>query len=172
MAICIYENLAAFCNRIDATTAEQVKTSSVGGWFLAPFFTVGNLFWVVARFGKVSLPRKHILKIQFHGFRFEISKSVLTGAVSAALGIGGATILGKTLVSGVLKLIPGVGTLAGGAISGAAASAITSALGEAYIQVMDLVFADELQIEDLGTSLGRNKLKDNFKEELKKKSKK
>lgn len=41
------------------------------------------------------------------------------------------SVLGKTAVGGILKLIPGVGTLVGGLINGSVASLITISLGEA-----------------------------------------
>lgn len=39
--------------------------------------------------------------------------------------------LGKTVVGGILKLIPGIGTIVGGVINGSVASLLTTALGEA-----------------------------------------
>ena len=73
-------------------------------------------------------------------FGLDISKSFLTGFVSSTIGSAGATILGKTIVSNLLKLIPGIGTAAGGVISGATAGLLTTALGETYIKVMELIY--------------------------------
>lgn len=102
-------------------------------------------------------------------FGFDISKSVLTAFLSSTLGSGGATLLGKAIVTNLIKLIPGAGTIAGGAISGATAGVITAALGEAYIGIMELVFKGEMRIEDLGTKEGKEKMSVLFKEQLKKK---
>ncbi len=43
--------------------------------------------------------------------------------------------LGKSIVGGLLKLIPGIGTIAGSAINGTVAALITSALGFAFSQI-------------------------------------
>ncbi|WP_300251770.1 YcjF family protein [uncultured Subdoligranulum sp.] len=102
-------------------------------------------------------------------FGFDINKSILTAFLSSTLGSGGATLLGKTVVSNLVKLIPGVGTVAGGAISAATAGALTAALGEAYIGIMTLVFNGEMSIDDLGTKRGKDQMTALFKHELKKK---
>ena len=71
-------------------------------------------------------------------FGLEVNKSLLTGFVSSTIGTAGATVLGRTIVADLIKLIPGLGTTAGGLISGATASLITTALGEAYIILMEM----------------------------------
>ncbi len=102
-------------------------------------------------------------------FGFDVNKSILTAFLSSTLGAGGATILGKTVVANILKLIPGAGSVAGGAISAATAGLITAALGEAYIGIMTLVFNGEMSIDDLGTQKGKDAMSKLFKDELKKK---
>ena len=102
-------------------------------------------------------------------FGFDINKSILTAFLSSTLGSGGATLLGKTVVSNLVKLIPGVGIVAGGAISAATAGVLTAALGEAYIGIMTLVFNGEMSIDDLGTKRGKDQMAALFKHELKKK---
>ncbi len=102
-------------------------------------------------------------------FGFELSKSVLTSLVSSVVGTAGATFLGRTVVSNLCKLIPGVGSVAGGAISGATASLMTTALGEAYIAIMVAMFKGEIKEKDLQTEAGRKRLAELFKEKLQKK---
>ncbi len=102
-------------------------------------------------------------------FGFDVNKSILTAFLSSTIGAGGATLLGKTVVSNIIKLIPGVGTIAGGAISAATAGALTAALGEAYIGIMTLVFNGEMSVDDLATTKGKKQMVDLFKQELKKK---
>ena len=101
-------------------------------------------------------------------FGFDVNKSILTSFLSSTLGAGGATLLGKTVVSNLIKLIPGAGSFAGGAISAATAGALTAALGEAYIGIMTLVFNGEMSLDDLGNKKGKDKMKSLFKQELKK----
>lgn len=69
-------------------------------------------------------------------FGLELSKGTLSTIVTSAIGVGGATFVGRTIALNVMKFFPGIGTIAGGAISAATASAITIALGEAYITVL------------------------------------
>lgn len=99
-------------------------------------------------------------------FGFDVNKSIITALISSTIGAGGATVLGKTIVSNLLKLIPGAGTITGGAISAGTAGVITAALGEAYIGVMELVFRGEMKITDLGTTKGKKKMSELFKEQL------
>ena len=101
-------------------------------------------------------------------FGFDVNKSILTAFLSSTLGAGGATLLGKTVVSNLLKMIPGVGTIAGGAISAATAGVLTAALGEAYIKIMTKVFNGEMSIDALGTKKGKDQMTALFKQELKK----
>lgn len=99
-------------------------------------------------------------------FGFDVSKSVITGFVSSTIGAGGATVLGKTVVANLLKLIPGAGSAAGGAISSATAGILTTALGETYIFIMCAVFRGEMSTKDLETEEGKKKIKELFKEQL------
>ena len=101
-------------------------------------------------------------------FGFDVNKSILTAFLSATLGTGGATLLGRTVVANIVKLIPGIGSVAGGVISAGTAGVITAALGEAYIGIMTLVFNGEMNIEDLGTQKGKDQMAQLFKKELKK----
>ena len=93
-------------------------------------------------------------------FGIDVSKSVIIGFVSSALGTSAATIGGKTIVSNLLKLIPGAGSAAGGAISAATAGLLTAAIGEAYIQIMIAVYKGELTEADLSTEAGKRKFEE------------
>ncbi|MBR0484343.1 MAG: 50S ribosome-binding GTPase [Oscillospiraceae bacterium] len=100
-------------------------------------------------------------------FGMNISKSLLTCFVSSTIGAGGATILGRTIVSNLLKLT-GVGAVLGGTISGTTAGLLTTALGEAYIKILEMIFKGEMRQEELDTPEGKKKIKDLFLEFLKK----
>lgn len=101
-------------------------------------------------------------------FGLDVNKSIITAILSSTLGSGGATVLGRTAVSTILKFIPGAGSLAGGAISSATASVITIALGTAYTKIMEMVFRGEMSVEDLASPKGRKLMKDLFKDKLRK----
>ena len=99
-------------------------------------------------------------------FGLDISKSVITGFVSSTIGASGATVLGKTVFSSLLKLIPGAGSAAGSAISSATAGMLTTALGETYIFIMSAIFKGEMTTKDLETGEGKKKIREIFKEQL------
>jgi uncharacterized protein (DUF697 family)/GTP-binding protein EngB required for normal cell division len=96
-------------------------------------------------------------------FGLELSKGTLSTLVTSAIGVGGATFVGRTIVVNVMKFFPGIGTVAGGTISAATASAITIALGEAYIAVLAEIFSDN---PDAAPSPG--KIGEKLQEKLKK----
>lgn len=105
-------------------------------------------------------------------FGLSVSKSIITSFVSSTIGAGGLTIAGKTIAANLLKLIPGAGTIIGGAISGATAGLLTTAFGEAYIQLMITVYKGELKSCEIGTKEGQEKMKQIFKEKIKEEKKK
>lgn len=100
-------------------------------------------------------------------FGFDVNKSVITALLSSSIGAGGATLLGKTVVTNLLKFIPGAGTVVGGVISAGTAGVITAALGEAYIGIMELVFKGDISIDDLGSKKGKETMSTLFKAQLK-----
>jgi len=56
--------------------------------------------------------------------------------ISGALTGAGGTLIGRAASAELLKLIPGVGTVVGGAINAGIASTLTTAFGEAYIAAL------------------------------------
>ena len=99
-------------------------------------------------------------------FGFDVNKSIITALLSSTIGPGGATLLGKAVVSNILKFIPGAGSVVGGSISAGTAGLITAALGEAYIGIMELVFKGEMSIDDLNTENGKETMTKMFKQWL------
>lgn len=69
-------------------------------------------------------------------FELDITTSASASIISGILGVTAVAQVGKTIVSNVLKFIPGVGSVVGGAISAATAVGLTEAIGHAYIQVL------------------------------------
>lgn len=99
-------------------------------------------------------------------FGLEINKTFLTAFVSSTLGSGGATIIGKTIVSNILKFLPGVGTGIGSVISGTTAGLVTTALGEAYLILMEQIYKGEINKDALNSSEGQKRMNKLFKEQL------
>ena len=73
-------------------------------------------------------------------FGIEVTRAFLSTLVAATAGAAGATFLGRAVVSNLLKLVPGVGSVVGGTIALGAAVALTTALGELYIAVLAKLF--------------------------------
>lgn len=76
----------------------------------------------------------------------DLTKSFLSTIVSSAAGVVGASYAGKTIVAGLIKLIPGAGTLVGGVISGATAGALTTTMGYAYIKAIKYLIENNIEI--------------------------
>lgn len=101
-------------------------------------------------------------------FGLPLDKALLSSIISAVIGTGGATFLGRTISSSLLKLIPGLGSTAGGAITGATAATITCALGYAYNKVL-YTYMDKIYRHDhFDKETFMTLLKEAFKAELKK----
>lgn len=74
-------------------------------------------------------------------YGLDFSEGFLSAVVASAIGGAAATLTGRAIVGGLLKLIPGAGSIAGGAVAAATAGAMTTALGTAYIAALDALFA-------------------------------
>ena len=97
-----------------------------------------------------------------------VTENLLKSIVTSLAGTAGATFAGRTIVSNLLKMIPGVGTALGGTISGATAAVLTTALGEAYIAIMKMIAKGEITEKDLETKTVQDKLQNIFKDKIKK----
>ena len=94
----------------------------------------------------------------------DLTGHLIKTIATALASIGGASLAGRTIVSNLLKFIPGAGTAIGGAIAAATAAALTGMIGHVYIALME-------QICDGGMNIGEidsDKVKDFFKSEMEK----
>ena len=99
-------------------------------------------------------------------FGVPMEKASLLAILSSTIGTAGTTVLGKTVVSSLIKCIPYVGSVVGGAISGATAAALTAALGEAYIALLVKVAKGEMNTADIQSSEGMAYIKKLFLDRL------
>lgn len=99
-------------------------------------------------------------------FGLPVEKSTIMAILTTLIGTAGTTLLGKQVVSGLLKLIPGVGSIVGGTISAGTAAALTAALGETYIAILVKVMKGEMTISDIQTAEGMSEMSKEFKERL------
>ncbi|GAA9002719.1 hypothetical protein Taitung16_12970 [Helicobacter pylori] len=72
-------------------------------------------------------------------FGVKIEDSVAASLITGLLGVTAVAQVGRTLVNGLLKFIPVVGSVAGGAT----AAVITEGIGFAYLKVLEKCFNDE-----------------------------
>jgi uncharacterized protein (DUF697 family)/predicted GTPase len=73
-------------------------------------------------------------------FGLSIDESFLSTVVGGLIAGAGGTLVGRTIVSNLLKFVPGVGSIAGGFIAAGTATALTTAFGEAYIATLEMLF--------------------------------
>ena len=104
-------------------------------------------------------------------FGMQIDQNTLKALAAGALGVGGATVIGKTIASNLIKMIPGPGSIVGGAVSAGTAGVLTLALGNAYIEVCRAIQTGSLKESDLAGKEGMLMLKRAYKAELKKEKK-
>ncbi|WP_229119512.1 DUF697 domain-containing protein [Enemella evansiae] len=76
---------------------------------------------------------------QIYQLKFERAAMLAVASTSAA------TVGGRAAFTNLLKLIPGAGTLAGGAISAGVASTFTFAMGQAWLAVCQQLIAGRLK---------------------------
>lgn len=99
-------------------------------------------------------------------YGINIKKDGLKMLVTTVIGASGATVIGKTVATNLLKLIPGAGTVAGGAVSAGTASVVTMAMGKAFIEVCKMVKIGKLSESDITSKKGVSIMKKLLKKEL------
>ena len=78
-------------------------------------------------------------------YGMEVGSDIAIPLISALVGMTGTTLIGRTLISSLLKFVPVVGTMAGGTIAATTAATLTKGLGELYIATLEnLAQAGEL----------------------------
>ncbi|EPZ73510.1 hypothetical protein N203_06410 [Helicobacter pylori UM084] len=73
-------------------------------------------------------------------FGMDLEESVATSLIAGLLGVTAVAQVGRTLVNGLLKFIPVVGSVAGSTT----AVIITEGIGFAYLKVLEKCFNDEM----------------------------
>lgn len=99
-------------------------------------------------------------------FGLKFDKAFLGTLISGTLSGVGGTLGGRAIVTGIMKMIPGV-NIAGSAIAGATAGILTTTFGEAYIAVLKSMI-EEKGIEGIDPSELAKRLKAKMKRDKKK----
>lgn len=82
-------------------------------------------------------------------YGIDMDKKKIETALAGMLGVYTAMISGKTIASGITKIIPGGGMISGGLISGGVGMVITGALGFAYMELMELVLKGQIDLSTI-----------------------
>lgn len=99
-------------------------------------------------------------------FGISMDQTTTLGILGAIGGTGSATYLGRLIVSNLVKFIPGIGSVAGGMISGTTASIITTALAMSYIEVLTFIATAEANGEEVSPRTVRKLMKDLYGQRL------
>ena len=102
-------------------------------------------------------------------YGIKVKKDGLKMLAVQAIGAGGASLIGKTVATNVIKFIPGGGTVVGGAVSATTAGTITFALGMTFIRICDDIKLGKLSEKDMFSKETAKKMKKMFKDEFNKK---
>lgn len=78
-----------------------------------------------------------------YAFGLDADKAFLGSLVAGTFTAVAGTLGGRALVGGLLKLIPGLGSVAGGAISATVAATLTTTFGEAYAATLYSLLKDD-----------------------------
>jgi small GTP-binding protein len=73
-------------------------------------------------------------------FGLSIDQSFITTILGSIVTGSGGTLAGRAIVSGLIKFIPGIGSVVGGVLAATTAAALTTAFGEAYIAALEMLF--------------------------------
>jgi uncharacterized protein (DUF697 family)/GTP-binding protein EngB required for normal cell division len=75
-------------------------------------------------------------------FGLSIDEGFLSTMVASTITGGLGTLAGRTIVSNLVKFVPGFGSVIGGVIEASVAASMTTAFGEAYIATLAGLFSD------------------------------
>lgn len=81
-----------------------------------------------------------------HIMGLDSGKAFLSTLVATATGVLGAVVGGRAIVTGLLKLIPGAGTILGTVIGATTAVTLTKLMGEAYISALSSLIERNMEL--------------------------
>ena len=93
-------------------------------------------------------------------YGLKLSEGFLSTLVTSAAGVLVGTIAGRIIVTNLIKLIPGVGSIVGGVISAGTAGVLTTIMGKAYAKTLETIV-------DNGVELAPEAIGEEFKKQLK-----
>ena len=82
-------------------------------------------------------------------YGISMTKSQMFSLAGALLGVVGTNFAGRAIFTGLLKMIPGAGSIVGGVIGAGTAVILTYALGYTYIYIMEAVYKNTISLENI-----------------------
>ena len=131
----------------DAETAVNVASTAAGGIGAVPIpfadapLLIANQVALMASIAYI--------------FNLDIKRDGLKALVIAALSSSGAAVIGRMIVTNMIKIVPGLGWLVGGAISAATAAIITYAIGYSFIELCKALKRGDIGLEDITGEKGK-----------------
>lgn len=133
-------NLAAMVKRAETTVLRASAAAGAAGATPIPIADAAGVFGVqVGMIVAVSLQ-----------MGVQLKRSDLSAMAVTLLGALGLTAGGRFIAGMFAKMIPGIGTIGGSAITGTAAAAITYGLGRAYIEYLRIFFGQHDRMPEAG----------------------
>ena len=83
-----------------------------------------------------------IIKIT-HTYGIPLQEGAISSLAASVVGCTAATAVGRSVVGNLLKLVPGLGSVAGGVVNGATAFTLTEALGHLYSEVVSRLLVEK-----------------------------
>lgn len=131
-------NLEAMVRRADATARAAAAAAGAAGATPIPVADAAGVFGVqVGMIVAISLQ-----------MGVKLRRSDLQAMAVTLLGALGLTAGGRVLAGLMMKFIPGIGSVAGAAITGTAAAALTYGLGRAYIEYLRSFYSQNERMPD------------------------
>lgn len=96
----------------------------------------------------------------------EFSSGLIADFLSCTVGCGSASLFGRAAVVNLLKFIPGIGSIAGGVVSAGTAAVITTALGLAYIKLIEEIYNGEFDYESISHDQFKAKVTSVYQQKL------
>ena len=99
-------------------------------------------------------------------YEINMEKEALSSLLWGVIGVSGTTIVGKTIFTSLMKMIPGFGTAAGGIAAAATGGTLTAALGKAWCILCKDVLSGSRDVSDLAGKDGIQLLSTTFQNQL------
>ena len=100
-------------------------------------------------------------------YNLDISDGIKSTIISGCIGCTFTSLVGKTIITNILKFIPLAGQIVGGVISGVTGGILTAALGGSYVILMEAISKGEIDPKKITKSELKEYIMPIFKKKIK-----